>query len=232
MILGPMNIARHIREFRLETWRYISGSPRSRWRQNALLRELGFHHLVDIGIDPFTMQPSLSFSLRPATEADMDSVQRIYGEHVMQGLASFEETPPGIEEMRTRFRSLKSQSFPYIVAERNGKVLGYAYAGPYRTRAAYRFTVENSVYVDRHATGEGMGRALLSELIRQCEQGPWRQMIAIIGNSGNSASIALHKSLGFRMVGTLSAVGFKHEQWVDTVLMQRTLIPARGASSS
>lgn len=162
-------------------------------------------------------------TLRPATEADMASVQRIYGDHVAHGLASFEETPPDIEEMRGRFRSLTRQSYPYIVAERDGLICGYSYAGPYRTRSAYRFTIENSVYVDRQCAGEGIGRALLSELIVQCEKGPWRQMIAIIGNSGNRASIALHESLGFRLVGTLREVGFKHDQWVDTVLMQRRL---------
>lgn len=219
-----MDIAREFREFRSEAWRYLSGSQRSRWRQNALLRELAPHHLVDIGIDPFTMQPSaLPLSLRPATEADMGEVQRIYGQHVAEGLASFEETAPGIDEMRTRFQALKARSFPYIAAERDGRLLGYAYAGPYRTRSAYRFTIENSVYVDSAAAGQGIGRALLSELIRLCEEGPWRQMIAIIGNSQNTASIALHKSLGFRMVGTLREVGFKHDQWVDTVLMQRSL---------
>jgi phosphinothricin acetyltransferase len=227
-----MTIAGRIRDFRNELWRSFSGSPNSRWRQNALLRELELHHLVDIGIDPFTMQTSLSFSLRAATEADMASVQRIYGEHVTRGLASFEETPPTIADMLARFHNLKSQSFPYIVAERKAKVVGYAYAGPYRTRSAYRFTIENSVYVERQAAGEGIGRALLSALIQECEKGPWQQMIAIIGNSGNGASIALHKSLGFRLVGTLRDVGFKHDQWVDTVLMQRVLKPARDEPSS
>ncbi len=228
-----MDIAGHIRDFRVEAWRYLSGCARSRWRQNALLRELELHHLVDIGIDPFTMQRSLStFTLRPAGEADMEGVQRIYGEHVARGLASFEEAPPSVEEMRARFRSLKSQSFPYLVAERDRAILGYSYAGPYRTRSAYRFTIENSVYVARDCAGHGIGRALLTALIAECEKGPWRQMIAIIGNSGNSASIALHKSLGFRMVGTLSEVGFKHDQWVDTVLMQRALTPDRGSSFS
>lgn len=226
-----MNTARRIRDFRTELRRHFSGSPRSRWRQNALLREIDVHHLVDIGIDPFTMQPSLTFSLRPATEADIASVQRIYGEHVAHGLASFEETPPTVDDMLARFRALKSQSFPYLIAERASGIVGYAYAGPYRTRSAYRFTIENSVYVDRSAAGEGIGRALLSALIGECEKGPWRQMIAIIGNSGNEASIALHKSLGFRLVGTLRDVGFKHDQWVDTVLMQRALIPLSAALS-
>jgi L-amino acid N-acyltransferase YncA len=227
-----MDIAEQIRDFRVELRHYFFGSPRSRWRQNALLRELELHHLVDIGIDPFTMQSSLSFSLRPATEADMAGVQRIYGEHVTHGLASFEETVPTVDDMLARFRALKGQSFPYIVAERKGAIVGYAYAGPYRTRSAYRFSIENSVYVEREAAGEGIGRALLSNLIEECEKGPWRQMIAIIGNSSNGASIALHKSLGFRLVGTLRDVGFKHDQWVDTVLMQRALKPDRDEPSS
>lgn len=227
-----MDIAERIRDFRVELRHYFLGSPRSRWRQNALLRELELHHLVDIGIDPFTMQSSLSFSLRPATEADMAGVQRIYGEHVTHGLASFEETVPTVDDMLARFRALKGQSFPYILAERKGAIVGYAYAGPYRTRSAYRFSIENSVYVDRLAAGEGIGRALLSALIQECEKGPWRQMIAIIGNSGNGASIALHKSLGFRLVGTLRDIGFKHDQWVDTVLMQRALKPDRDEPSS
>lgn len=219
-----MDVAREIREFRAEAWRYLTGSARSRWRQKALLREIAPHHLIDIGIDPFTMKPLITPpALRPATEADLASIQRIYGDHVAHGLASFEETSPGLEEMRSRFRALNGQSFPYIVAEREGRVLGYSYAGPYRTRSAYRFTIENSVYVDRQCARQGIGRALLSELIVQCEKGPWRQMIAIIGNSGNTGSIALHESLGFRLVGTLREVGFKHDQWVDTVLMQRGL---------
>ncbi len=170
------------------------------------------------------MKPlTASLTLRPAREADMAAVQLIYGDHVRHGLASFEETPPDVEEMRTRFRTLTGQSFPYIVAERDGQVLGYSYGGPYRSRSAYRFTIENSVYVDRQCAGQGIGRALLSELIARCEKGPWRQMIAIIGNSSNTASIALHESLGFRVVGVLREVGFKHGQWVDTVLMQKEL---------
>ncbi len=228
-----MDIRRHMREFRTEAWHYVSGSARSRWRQNALLRELEPHHLIDIGIDPFTMERSIpTFTLRPAQETDMEGVQRIYGDHVSHGLASFEEAPPSVDEMRSRFRTLKSQSFPYLVAERPDGIVGYSYAGPYRTRSAYRFTIENSVYVAKDCSGQGIGRALLSALIAECEKGPWRQMIAIIGNSGNRASIALHEKLGFQLVGTLRDVGFKHDQWVDTVLMQRHLAPARGASSS
>src|SRR5437762_483458 len=138
-----MDIAARVREFRAEACRYFFGSARSRWRQNALLRELELHHLVYIGIDPFTMQrPAPSFTLRPATEADIESVQRIYGDHVAHGLASFEEAPPSVEEMLARFRTLKGQSFPYIVAEQESQICGYSYAGPYRTRSAYRFTIE------------------------------------------------------------------------------------------
>lgn len=181
-------------------------------------------NVIESQFSPLPMKSlTASLTLRPATEADMAAIQRIYGDHVDHGLASFEETPPGVEEMRTRFHTLTGQSFPYIVAERGGLVCGYSYAGPYRTRTAYRFTIENSVYVDRQCAGQGIGRALLSELIALCEKGPWRQMIAVIGNSDNTASIALHESLGFRLVGTLSEVGFKHGQWVDTVLMQREL---------
>jgi len=177
-------------------------------------------------------RPTPPFTLRCATEADMEGVQRIYGDHVTHGLASFEESPPDLEEMLARFRNLKHHSFPYIVAEQTGEIRGYAYAGPYRTRSAYRFTIENSVYVDRACAGRGIGRALLTRLIEDCEKGPWRQMIAIIGNSGNTASTALHQNLGFRMVGTLREVGFKHGQWIDTVLMQRELKRDCGASSS
>jgi L-amino acid N-acyltransferase YncA len=179
------------------------------------------------------MQPLMTCSLRPASEADIPDVTRIYGEHVATGLASFEEVPPSVDDMRARFSTLRSKSFPYIVAEREKVVVGYAYAGPYRTRSAYRFTIENSVYVDRQATGAGIGGALLRRLIEDCEKGAWRQMIAIIGNSGNKASIALHEGLGFRLVGILRDVGFKHDQWVDSVVMQRALTPRDfGASSS
>jgi L-amino acid N-acyltransferase YncA len=161
--------------------------------------------------------------LRAATEADMAAVQAIYAHHVLTGFASFEEVPPDVEEMTARFRAFTEKGLPYIVAEKDGAVVGYSYAGPYRTRSAYRFTVENSVYVDKDFAGQGIGRALLMELIKLCEAGPWREMIGIIGDSGNIASIELHKSLGFRMVGTLENVGFKHGRRVDTVLTQRAL---------
>jgi phosphinothricin acetyltransferase len=164
-----------------------------------------------------------SVQLRAAEERDMAAVTAIYAHHVLTGYASFEEIPPDVQEMTTRWRTFTGKGLPYIVAQRDGRVLGYSYAGPYRTRSAYRFTVENSVYVDKHAAGQGIGRALLTELIRLCEAGPWHEMIGIIGDSRNEASIRLHLALGFRMVGTLEKVGFKHGRWVDTVLTQRGL---------
>ncbi len=153
----------------------------------------------------------------------MVAVTAIYAHHVLTGYASFEEVPPDVAEMTTRWRTFTEKGLPYIVAEKDGHVLGYSYAGPYRTRSAYRHTVENSVYVDKDAAGQGIGRALLTELIRLCEAGPWHEMIAIIGDSANTASIGLHKALGFRMVGTFEKVGFKHGRWVDSVLMQIAL---------
>lgn len=153
----------------------------------------------------------------------MHAVQAIYAHHVLHGLATFETEPPSVDEMLSRRAAVLHQNLPYLVAELEGEVVGYCYATAYRTRPAYINTVENSVYVAEGRGGRGIGRALLMALIERCEAGPWRQMIAVIGNSGNEASINLHKSLGFSTVGTLKAVGFKHGRWVDTVLMQRAL---------
>jgi phosphinothricin acetyltransferase len=153
----------------------------------------------------------------------MVAVQRIYAHHVLQGLATFEETPPSLEELLTRRAAVIAAGLPYLVAERKGAVVAYSYATPYRSRPAYRYTVEDAVYVAEGLAGQGIGSALLRTLIARCEVGPWRQMVAIIGNSANAASIALHRRMGFRSVGTLSSVGFKLGRWVDTVLMQRPL---------
>ena len=158
-----------------------------------------------------------------ASEEDVAAVAAIYEHHVSTGLASFEEAPPDLAEMQRRRNEVLRQGLPYLVARLDGAVAGYAYASPYRARSAYRFSIENSVYVADGMAGRGVGSALLSELIARCEKGPWRQMIAIIGDSGNAASIALHKAHGFRLVGTLEAVGFKHGRFIDTVLMQRAL---------
>ncbi|MBV9567494.1 MAG: N-acetyltransferase [Hyphomicrobiales bacterium] len=158
-----------------------------------------------------------------ATETDIEAVLEIYAHHVLNGLASFEEEPPSLDEMRARRAQVARLGLPYLVAKRDGRVVGYAYASPYRARSAYRFAVENSVYVRDEVAGTGIGGALLDALIARCENGPWRQMVAIIGDSGNDGSVALHRSRGFRKVGTLLAVGFKQGRWVDSVLMQREL---------
>ncbi len=164
-----------------------------------------------------------SVTVRALTEADLPAVQAIYAHHVLHGLASFEEEPPPVGEMRARWQKVLDLGLPYLAGELDGAVVGYAYASAYRPRPAYRFTIENSVYVREGLAGRGIGRALLDELIARCEAGPWRQMLAVIGNRGNEASIALHRSCGFRLIGILESVGHKHGRWVDTVLMQRAL---------
>jgi L-amino acid N-acyltransferase YncA len=156
-------------------------------------------------------------------EADMAAVQAIYAKHVLHGLATFEEVPPSLAEMSERRKAVIELGLPYLVAELNGKVVGYSYATTYRPRPAYRYTVENSVYIEDGLGGRGIGTALLGRLIARCDAGPWRQMIAVIGDSANDGSIALHRSLGFRTMCTLPAVGFKFGRWVDSVLMQRPL---------
>lgn len=161
--------------------------------------------------------------IRDATEADMAAIQAIYAHHVLTGVATFEETPPSVEEMVVRRAAVLTLGLPYLAAEMGGRVVGYSYATGYRPRRAYRHTIENSVYVAEGMGGRGFGGALLAALIGACEKGPWRQMLAVIGDVGNAASIALHRRHGFRHVGQLTSVGFKHGRWVDTVLMQRAL---------
>ena len=161
--------------------------------------------------------------VRDSMTADIAAVERIYAEHVLTGLASFEIEPPSVDELLFRRATILGHGLPHLVAELDGRIVGYSYAAPYRSRPAYRFTVEDSVYVAAGFDGHGIGRALLSALIDRCETGPWRQMIAVIGDSGNAASIGLHNRLGFRHVGTLRAAGFKFGRWVDSVLMQRPL---------
>ncbi len=161
--------------------------------------------------------------IRDASDSDMPDIARIYAHHVLHGLATFEEVPPVAEEMLSRRESLIRMGLPYLVAELDGHVVGYSYASPYRPRPAYRYTIEDSVYVADGFDGRGIGSALLGVLIPRCEEGPWRQMVAVIGNSGNTRSIGLHRRFGFQPVGTFSSVGFKLGRWVDTVLMQRPL---------
>jgi L-amino acid N-acyltransferase YncA len=170
-------------------------------------------------------------AVRDSRDGDVEALHRIYAFHVLHGLASFEEQPPSLEEMARRRAEVLGAGHPHLVAEIDGEVVGYTYASAYRPRPAYRFTVENSVYVRDGLHGRGIGRALLAALIERCEAGPWRQMIAIIGDTGNHASIGLHAALGFRRVGTLHAVGFKFGRWVDSVLMQRALGERESADS-
>ncbi|VVD60063.1 L-methionine sulfoximine/L-methionine sulfone acetyltransferase [Pandoraea cepalis] len=162
-------------------------------------------------------------TVRPVRDDDLPTLTAIYAHHVRTGTASFEEVPPDEAEMRARCTKGLDAGLPYLVAERDGKVLGYAYATHYRPRSAYRFTLEDSVYIAADSTGQGVGRALLLALIARCEGGPWRQLVANVGDSGNAASLALHKACGFTQTGVLKSVGFKFGRWIDTVLMQRPL---------
>ena len=161
--------------------------------------------------------------LRPATPEDIGAIRAIYAHHVLNGLASFEEEPPSETELRRRYDELTGRGLPYLVADFGGVVAGYAYCTLYRSRSAYRYSLEDSVYVRPDAQGRGIGKTLLGELIRRCEALGYRQMIAVIGDSANAASISLHESEGFLRVGTLRSVGFKFGRWVDSVIMQRPL---------
>jgi phosphinothricin acetyltransferase len=167
--------------------------------------------------------PRVATLVRGATEADMAAVRDIYAHYVLHSLATFEETPPTLEEMLARRRASVDLGLPYLVATAGAEILGFAYAAAYRSRPAYRFTVEDSVYVADGLGGQGVGSALLAELIARCEGAPWRQMLAVVGDSANLGSIALHRRFGFELVGTLRSVGFKHGRWVDTPILQRAL---------
>ncbi len=161
--------------------------------------------------------------IRDARAADLPAIQPIYAHHVLHGLASFEETPPDAAELRRRFDEVRGRGLPYLVAEADGVLLGYGYCNLFRTRSAYRHTLEDSIYVKPGMEGRGVGRALLAALIDRSTALGYRQLIAVIGDSGNVASIGLHASLGFAHAGVLRASGFKFGRWVDTVLMQRAL---------
>lgn len=160
---------------------------------------------------------------RPASVADVSAITAIYAEQVSQGSATFEVVPPDAVEMTRRMTELLDAGYPYLVAELENRILGYSYAGPYRARPAYRNTVEDSVYLATNARGKGIGGALLRLVIEESTRRGFRQMIAIIGGSANTASIRLHTAAGFEVVGTLKDVGYKHGRWLDSVLMQRSL---------
>ncbi len=161
--------------------------------------------------------------LRYAYAADLPAIADIYAHHVRHGLASFEVDPPSANEMHARFDAIARAGYPYLVACDGARVLGYAYANHYRTRPAYRYSVEDSIYVAPDATGRGIGKALLVRLIAECEARGYRQMLAVIGDSANAPSIELHRACGFTQVGVLPSIGFKFGRWVDSVLMQRPL---------
>lgn len=162
--------------------------------------------------------------VRDADDADVEAIAAIYEHHVRFGLGSFEEIPPSVAEIVRRRSEILARDLPYLVAATTaGAVQGYAYAAPYRARSAYRFSVEDSIYVAPDCARRGIGTALLSALLSRCTAAGYRQMVAVIGDSANAASIGLHEGLGFRHVGLFSAIGFKHGRWVDSVLMQRIL---------
>jgi L-amino acid N-acyltransferase YncA len=161
--------------------------------------------------------------VRACRITDIDEVQAIYAHHVRTGLGTFEESPPSVEEMQQRFATVASADYPFLVAEIDARIAGYAYASAFRPRAAYRFTSESSVYVAKDRQRQGVGRALMQQVIAACQKLGHRQLLAVIGDSGNAGSIGLHSALGFERVGLFTEVGFKFERWVDVVLMQRTL---------
>jgi L-amino acid N-acyltransferase YncA len=161
--------------------------------------------------------------IRPTIAADLPAITAIYAQAVLYGTATFELIPPDLAEMTRRFAVLIDGGFPYFVAVLDGRVVGYAYAGAYRPRPAYRFTVENSVYLEPAIHRRGIGLQLLQRLLAESEQRGYRQMIAVIGDSANAGSIGVHTRCGFQMIGTHPHVGLKFGRWLDTVLMQRAL---------
>jgi phosphinothricin acetyltransferase len=170
-----------------------------------------------------------ALTLRPAAPDDFTTIHDIYRHHVLTGLASFELEPPDRAELVRRHDDVRARQLPYLVAVRGGRLVGYAYVGPFRTRPAYRFTVEDSIYIAPDAIGQGVGRVLLGALIERCTALGLRQMIAVIGDSGNISSIGLHRALGFGEPLVLQGAGFKFGRWVDIVLMQRSLGPGTAA---
>jgi phosphinothricin acetyltransferase len=178
---------------------------------------------LNTGRSAYPAESISTLIVRDATPADFTAIQRIYAHYVLYALATFEEVPPSIDEMLCRHAAVSALGLPYLVAEADGQIAGYSYASPYRARSAYRFSVEDAIYVAPGSGGRGIGSRLLTELIARCEAGPWKQMIAVIGDSANAGSIAVHRRHGFQHTGVFTAVGFKFGRWVDTVLMQRPL---------
>lgn len=173
--------------------------------------------------------PDLALSIRSATEGDVAAIAAIYGHHVLHGTATFETEPPSVEEMQRRRAVLLEQGYPYLAAECDGTVIGYAYASTYRPRTAYRHTAENSIYLRPDMVGRGVGSRLLAALVEACTARGFRQMIAVVGDSTNLPSVRMHERQDFRLIGTLRGVGYKHGRWLDTVLLQRSLGPGSDA---
>jgi len=163
------------------------------------------------------------YTIRPSRDDDVPAITAIYEHHVLNGVASFEEVAPDQQEIARRRSEIVARGLPYLVAERDGRVVGYCYAGPFRPRIGYRYTLEDSIYVDAGEVGRGIGRRLLAPLIERCTELGYRQMVAVIGGRETVASIRLHESLGFAHIGVFPAIGFKFGRWVDTLLMQRAL---------
>ncbi|TFZ05880.1 N-acetyltransferase family protein [Ramlibacter henchirensis] len=161
--------------------------------------------------------------IRPSTEADLPAITAIYGHHVMHGTGTFETTPPTEHEMAGRRADVLGKGLPFLVAEQDGRVLGYAYCQWFKPRPAYRFSAEDSIYLHRDACGKGVGKQLLAELVAQAESVGVRKLIAVIGDSANAGSIGVHRSLGFASVGTITNCGWKFNRWLDTVLMDKVL---------
>lgn len=161
--------------------------------------------------------------VRDYAPADLEAMRAIYAHHVLHGLGTFEEVPPDADDFAARAEAVVAKGLPWLVAEAGGQVVGYAYASPFRPRSAYRFTVEDSVYVAPDHTGRGVGRALLSAVVERCQALGLRSLFAFIGDSGNSASLGMHRAVGFEVSGVLRSAGFKHGRWADVVVMQRSL---------
>ena len=204
-------------------------NPLGRWVGNRHLgtysSAMGKGFMETTQNQPASPESRLRPYIRPATDADHQAIAAIYAHHVLHGLGTFEETPPSPEDISSRRGWVLSMGLPYLVAEVEGQVAGFCYASEYRSRPAYCYTIEDSVYVRDGLDRRGVGTALLKELIARCQAGPWRQMVAVIGDSANAGSIALHGRCGFEKAGALRGVGFKLGRWVDTVLMQRALGP-------
>mgnify|MGYP006201262907 FL=1 len=161
--------------------------------------------------------------IRPSRDEDLDAITRIYGHHVLHGTGTFETTPPSLADMTSRRADVLAKGLPWLVAEDNGQVLGFAYGNWFKPRPAYRFSVEDSIYMDPSAHRKGLGRALLAELLAVLERTGTRKVMAVIGDSANAGSIGVHKALGFEPVGVVQSCGWKFDRWLDSVLMQKTL---------